>query len=83
MNPPSAAWRSDLEASHNLSDLEKQHYGFVLAWFETWRLKLGMDTDRRAAVEFWRNQVMAKPRNDWQLAWWGEGSVFANGGFFR
>lgn len=72
MNSTFADWRADLEASRNLSDLEKQHFGFVLAWFETWRIKLGLEARREAAVRFWREQVKAKPRKDWQLDRWAE-----------
>lgn len=40
MTSKAADWRHDLEASRNLTEVEKQHFGFVLAWFESWRLKL-------------------------------------------
>ena len=39
-------WRTDLEASREITELEKQHFGFVLAWFETWGLKRGLDPCR-------------------------------------
>ena len=67
MNGMAADWRTDLEASRDLSELEKQHFGFVLAWFETWRLKRGLDPCREAAIRFWREQVKAKARKEWQL----------------
>lgn len=72
MNAKCACWREDLEASRDLTGLEKQHYGFVLSWFETWRVRLGLEAGRPTAVRFWREQVQAKPRKDWQLARWAE-----------
>ena len=72
INGIAADWRTDLEACRNLSELEKQYFGFVLAWFETWRLKLGLDPCREAAIRFWREQVKAKARKEWQLARWAE-----------
>jgi hypothetical protein len=46
MNPPNpnpndgktASWEQDLAASRDLTDAEKQHYRFLFAWFESWRL---------------------------------------------
>ncbi len=72
MNAITADWRADLEASRDLSESEKQHFGFVLAWFETWRLKQGRDPSREAAIRFWREQVKAKERKEWQLVRWAE-----------
>ena len=67
MNGITADWRTDLEASRDLSELEKQHFGFVLAWFETWRLKQQLDPCREAAIRFWREQVKAKARKKGSL----------------
>ena len=68
-----ADWRADLDASRDLSDLDKQSYGFVLGWFETWRLRKGLRPERPTAVQFWKEQVMVKPRKDWQRERWAEG----------
>jgi hypothetical protein len=70
-----ADWRADLDASRDLSDLEKQSYGFVLGWFESWRLRKGLRAERPAAVLFWKEQVLAKPRKDWQRERWAEAGV--------
>ena len=58
-------WRIDLEASRELYELGKQHFGFVLAWFETWGLKRGLDLCREAASRFWREQAKAKACKEW------------------
>jgi len=67
-----ADWRVDLDASRDLSDLEKQNYGFLLSWFESWRVRQRLDPDRASAVEFWKSQVAVKPRKEWQLERWSE-----------
>ena len=36
--PTGGDWRSDLMAARDLSDGEQQGYGFLLSWYETWRL---------------------------------------------
>ena len=52
--------------------MEKQHYGFLLAWFEAWRLRLGWELGRETAVRFWREQVKSKGHKEWQLARWAQ-----------
>jgi integrase len=67
-----ADWRSDLEASRDLTDQEKQNPVFLLAWYEHWRLGQGLEPVRASAVRFWNEQVITKPRKDWQLERWAE-----------
>jgi hypothetical protein len=70
MNVTVANWREDLEASRDVSAADQEHFGFLLGWFESWRLKGGLDPNRQAAVAFWRTQVTVKPRKSWQLERW-------------
>jgi len=56
------SWGEDLAASRDVSDNDKQHYGFLLAWFESWRLRTGRAPSRAAAKEFWKLQVLANRR---------------------
>lgn len=72
MKGPMADWRADLETSRDLTDLEKQHFGFLLAWYESWRLRQGLEPERASAVRFWREQVKSKVRKEWQLERWAE-----------
>ena len=72
MNSQAADWRADLDASRDLNDQDKQHYGFLLSWFESWRQRQRLEPERAAAVEFWKGQVVGKPRKQWQLERWGE-----------
>ena len=69
----SADWHEDLRASRDLSDWEKQHFGFVLAWFPSWRLCEQLPAGREAAVRFWREMVQCKPRKEWQTGGWAQG----------
>ncbi len=59
--------------SRNLSDWETQHFGFVLSWFQHWRLRHELEPGRDAAVQFWKSQVQSKPRKKWQLDGWAHG----------
>ena len=55
-----------------VSDLEKRNYVFLLSWFESWRVRQRLEPSRAAAVDFWKCQVVAKPRKEWQIARWSE-----------
>jgi len=46
----------------------------VLGWFENFRLRKGFAVGRKAAVAFWRDQVLneQKEREQWQLDQWAE-----------
>ncbi|MGB0990870.1 MAG: integron integrase [Akkermansiaceae bacterium] len=68
----SGDWRADLLASRDLSDREKQGYGFVLAWYEQWRLTKRMAAGVDSARKFWKLEVQAKVRKDWQEEQWAE-----------
>jgi integron integrase len=66
-------WRDDLNASRNLSRNEVQAFGFVVGWFEDWRVRMNLPPGGESAREFWREAVKSKPRQDWQLSQWAEG----------
>ena len=66
------SWREDLENSRDLKTGEKQGYGFLVAWFEEWRLARDLKPNRESAKRFWREAVMSKEREQWQLAQWTE-----------
>jgi hypothetical protein len=67
-----ADWLADMDASLDLSDVEKQGFGFLLSWFESYRMRKGLRADRPTAVLFWREQVVVKPHKQWQLDRWAE-----------
>jgi integron integrase len=66
-------WREDLQASRDLGRQEKSGFGFVIGWYEKWRVTRGLDAGRGSAREFWKRQVAAKPREAWQVESWAEG----------
>jgi hypothetical protein len=72
MNNSHADWRNDLEASRDVSERDKEHYGFLLNWFDGWRLRLNLEAGRDASVKFWQEQVRVKERKSWQLEKWAE-----------
>ena len=72
MNTKAADWCADLDASRDLNDQEKQHFGFLVSWFESWRVRQRLEPGRTAGVAFWKGQVVVKPRKQWQLERWAE-----------
>lgn len=72
MNNSHADWRNDLEASRDVSDRDKVHYGFLLNWFDGWRVRMNLEPGRDASVKFWQEQVLVKERKTWQLEKWAE-----------
>ena len=66
-------WRDDLNVSRNLSRNEVQAFGFVVGWFEDWRVRMNLPPGKESARGFWREAVKSKPRQDWQLSQWEEG----------
>jgi hypothetical protein len=73
MNSPETGgpcWRADLAASRDLDRQEKAGFPIILGWYEKWRIGAGLLPGRDSAAAFWRAQVMAKPREPWQLEQW-------------
>ena len=54
MNTKAADWRADLDASRDLNDHEKQQYGFLVSWFEAWRVRQRLEPGRAAGLAFWK-----------------------------
>jgi len=78
MNPESndanhSNWREDLENSRDLSKREMEYIGFVVNWFESWRLAKNLELCRDVAGRFWKEAVIFKERSSWQLQQWTEG----------
>lgn len=65
-------WREDLEASRDLSEQQKRGYGYFVSWFESWRLRGRRSADLEVARKFWKEVVMGKAREAWQLEQWAE-----------
>ena len=68
----SISWLEDLNHSRDLSPREIDGYGFLLGWYESWRVSKGLVAGRESSVRFWREAVKAKERPEWQLQQWVE-----------
>jgi integron integrase len=64
------AWSKDLEASRDVNDRERAAFEMLLGWFERFRVNLGLPAGREACSRFWRESVLAKPREPWQTEQW-------------
>ena len=68
---PRFNWREDLLVFRGLSERERGGFFILLEWFENFRLRLGLPAGRKAAIQFWKNEVMGKSsRESWQLDQW-------------
>jgi integron integrase len=72
MNALFADWRADIGASRDLTDVEKQHFVFLISWFESWRLRSRLPGEHATMARFWRESVLGKARKQWQLDRWAE-----------
>ena len=71
---PKCCWRKDLETSRNLNARQKYGFTMLLGWFENFRLRKALPAGRKAAVIFWRKEILnnQKEREPWQLDQWAE-----------
>lgn len=65
-------WMEDIENSRDLNRNEKQQFGFLVAWLESWRIQRRLEAGRESCCRFWKEVVKAKPRETWQLNQWTE-----------
>lgn len=61
------SWRDDLKMARNVPESRKPGFELLLSCFEDWRLGKQLEPGHEAACAFWREQVKAKPRADWQI----------------
>jgi hypothetical protein len=64
------AWSKDLEASRDVLIRERPAYAMLLGWLERFRLNQGLPAGRDACERFWKESVMARPREPWQAEQW-------------
>ena len=64
------AWSADLGASRDVNERQRDAFGMVLGWLENWRMRIGAEPGRESCIRFWREQVMVKEREPWQLEQW-------------
>jgi hypothetical protein len=61
------AWSRDLEASTDVRQRELAAFGMLLGWLEKFVCGGGLVPGREACQRFWREAVMAKKREAWQI----------------
>lgn len=66
-------WRADLRASRDLCNGEIDGFGFFLGWYESWRLVRRESAGVESARRFWKEMVLNKTREPWQLEQWAMG----------
>ncbi len=66
------SWEEDLEASRDLRLGEKRGFAIVLGWYEKWRTANHATPGLESTRLFWKTQILAKPREQWQLDQWAE-----------
>lgn len=64
------AWTCDLEASRDVREKDLAAFAMVLGWLERFRSHIGLAAGREACTRFWKEQVLAKPRESWQMEQW-------------
>ena len=64
------AWSADLAAARDGNERQRDAFGMVLGWLEEWRSRSGAEPGRECCIRFWREPVLVKEREAWQLAQW-------------
>lgn len=64
------AWSKDLEASRDVNDRERAAFAMLLGWLERFRVNQGLPAGREACARFWKESVLARPREAWQADQW-------------
>jgi integron integrase len=64
-------WSKDLEASCDVRLRERESFAMLFGWLEKFVTGKGLSPGRPACERFWKEQVVCKPRERWQLDQWG------------
>lgn len=65
------AWSKDLEASSDVLLRERQGFTMLLGWLDKFSRDNNLRPGRGSCARFWKEQVMARPREAWQTEQWG------------
>ncbi len=71
VSPGLFAWSKDLEGSSDVRLREIDAFAMLLGWLEKFVIRHSLVPGREACARLWREQVMAKPRDPWQMDQWG------------
>ncbi len=64
-------WSKDLEASSDVRQREQAALAMLLGWMEKFVCGKGLRPGRAACERFWKEAVMARGREAWQIEQWG------------
>lgn len=64
-------WSCDLEASSDVRLRERPSFAMLLGWLAKFVAGNGLPPGREACARFWKEQVLGKPREGWQIEQWG------------
>lgn len=65
------AWSKDLEASSDIRQREVPAFAMLLGWLEKFAIGRGLRPGRDSCTSFWKESVMTRPRESWQIDQWG------------
>jgi integron integrase len=65
------AWSRDLEASSDVRQREAPAFAMLLGWLEKFVTGRGLRPGRDSCALFWKESVMTRPRESWQIEQWG------------
>ena len=65
------AWSKDLDASSDVRLREVPAFAMLLGWLEKFVCGRGLRPDRDACALFWKEAVLTRTRESWQLEQWG------------
>ena len=63
-------WSKDLEGSRDVSLREKPGFAMLLGWMDKFVSANDMVPGREACARFWRESVMSRQREAWQVEQW-------------
>jgi integron integrase len=64
-------WSKDLEASSDVRQREAPAFAMLLGWMEKFISGQGLRPGREACQRFWKESVMVRNREAWQIEQWG------------
>ena len=64
-------WSKDLEASSDVRQREAPAFAMLLGWMEKFVCGKGLQPGRGSCEKFWKEAVLARTRESWQLEQWG------------
>jgi hypothetical protein len=65
------AWSKDLEASSDVRQREAPAFAMLLGWLEKFASAHGLRPGRETCTRFWKESVMTRTREAWQIDQWG------------